>query len=77
MTVATREGPIAVVEVLGLPGSGKTTVVDAISQHDGIAAMSRYRSPANAIPYAMAALELTPSWCRACGRDGRGGSATS
>ena len=58
MTVATREGPIAVVEVLGLPGSGKTTVVDAIAQHGGIAVMSRYRSSANAIPYAMAALEL-------------------
>ena len=60
MTVATRKGQIAVVEVLGLPGSGKTTVVEAVSQNRGIEAMSRYRSPANAVPYAVAALELLP-----------------
>lgn len=60
MTVATLKGQIAVIEVLGLPGSGKTTVVDAVSQSHGIEVMSRYRSPANAVPYAIAALELLP-----------------
>lgn len=60
MTVETREGRIAVVEVLGLPGSGKTTVVDAISQNPAVEVMSRYRSPSNMFPYAMAAFELLP-----------------
>ena len=60
MTVETRGGTIAVVEVLGLPGSGKTTVVDAISRSPSVEVMSRYRSPSNVFPYAMEAFKLLP-----------------
>lgn len=56
---------MAVVELLGLPGSGKTTVVDAIASPRNIEVMSRYRSWSNVPAYSTSALRLAPGLARA------------
>jgi hypothetical protein len=61
VTLETHGRSIAVIEVLGLPGAGKTTVVEAIASTGTIAVMSRYRSLANVPAYSMAALRLAPA----------------
>ncbi len=60
MSVRTRDGSARLVEVLGLPGAGKTTVVQAIASRDGIVVRSRYRSLDNVPAYAAAAVRLAP-----------------
>jgi hypothetical protein len=60
VTVATRAEPVAVVELLGLPGVGKTSVVSALETSGSVVAMSRYRSASNVVAYSMAALRLAP-----------------
>lgn len=60
MTVATRSEPVVVVELLGLPGAGKTSVVSALKSSGGVVSMSRYRSASNVVAYSMAALRLAP-----------------
>lgn len=47
-----------VVEVLGLPATGKTTVVDGIASADGAVAVRR-RSPADVAAHALSAIRLT------------------
>jgi broad-specificity NMP kinase len=74
VTVDTPGGRIGVIEVLGLPGSGKTTVVDTIAASTSIDVLSRYRRLANVPAYAMAAMRLAPSlasgpWTSASWRD--------
>jgi broad-specificity NMP kinase len=51
---------VTVVELLGLPGVGKTSVVSALESSGGVASMSRYRSVSNVVAYSMAALRLAP-----------------
>ncbi len=65
MTIETRERSLVVVELLGLPGAGKTTVVEAIASSGTIEVMSRYRSLANVPAYSMTALRLAPALARA------------
>ena len=60
MSVRPRDGSARLVEVLGLPGTGKTTVVRALASHDGIEVRSRYRSLDNAPAYAAAAVRCAP-----------------
>jgi shikimate kinase len=60
VTVATRAEPVAIVELLGLPGVGKTSVVSALESLGGVVTMSRYRSASNVVAYSMAALRLAP-----------------
>jgi adenylate kinase family enzyme len=60
VSVRPRDGSARLVEVLGLPGTGKTTVVRALASHDGIEVRSRYRSLDNAPAYAAAAVRCAP-----------------
>jgi adenylate kinase family enzyme len=60
VSVRTVNGSPRLVEVLGLPGTGKTTVVQAITSHDGIVVRSRYRSVENVPAYVGAAVRLAP-----------------
>ena len=50
----------AVVEILGLPGSGKTTTARALSRTDAVLAMHRYRSWGNVVAYVASAIQLAP-----------------
>lgn len=59
------EEPMAVIELLGLPGAGKTTVVEAVASSGSVAVMSRYRRWSNVPTYATAALRLAPRLFRA------------
>lgn len=61
VTLETHGRSIAVIELLGLPGAGKTTVVQAVASTGTVAVMSRYRSLANVPAYSMAALRLAPA----------------
>ena len=56
-----EQGRPAVVEVLGLPGSGKTTIVRALSQTDAVLTMHRYRSWGNVGAYVASSIRLAPS----------------
>lgn len=55
------KGRAVVVEILGLPGSGKTTITRELSRRDAhVLTMHRYRSWGNVGAYVMAAVRLVP-----------------
>ena len=51
----------AVVELLGVPGVGKTTVARALAARGSVDVQSRYRSWRNVPPYVMSAIALAPA----------------
>jgi len=59
--VTRGRGRPTVVEVLGLPGSGKTTIARALSRTDAVLAMHRYRSWGNVGAYVASSIRLAPA----------------
>jgi broad-specificity NMP kinase len=59
--VALTSGALAVVELVGLPGTGKTTVARALASLDAVQVRSRYRTWDAAPAYARSAIRLAPA----------------
>lgn len=58
------ERPIVVAEILGLPGTGKTTLAKGCALSGDVRVMSRHRSWSNVPAYSMTLLELGPTLTR-------------
>ena len=60
-------GPIAVVELVGLPGAGKTTVARALAALETVVVRSRYRAWSTVPAYAHTAIRLAPAMASSLG----------